>query len=334
MARPREHPAVERGAWPGATRASRRVLVGLAVALLAGLTAACAAPSAGAAPSRFRLVVLGRAQDGGLPHVGCDRPCCADARRSGRRETPACLGVHDAQTGKLLLVEATPAVEEQLAHLHRFAGGAPRGRAPVDAVLLTHAHVGHYLGLAHFGREVCATQGLPVHAGPRMARFLREHGPWKQLVELGQIDVREVVPGERFAPLPGLSVEAIAVPHRDEFSETLAFKLRGPQACVLFVPDVDAWTRHEGLLERLLDGVDVAYVDGTFFDGRELPERIRAEIPHPPMVDTMRRLRDVAARRPGLVRFLHLNHTNPALHGEAALEPGFRVAEVGEWVPL
>ncbi len=303
----------------------------LALALL-GTSCVGAANSADGV-ARFHLFVLGRAQDGGLPHVGCEKACCADARRSGRRETPACLGVHDRVTGKLLLIEATPAIEEQLALLHRLAGGAPRGRAPVDGVLVTHAHIGHYLGLAHFGREVCATQGLPLWVSPRMAGFLREHGPWKQLVQLGQIDVREVAPGSTFSPIEGLSVEAIAVPHRDEFSDTLAFKVRGPERCVLFVPDVDAWSKHPGLLERLLEGVDVAYLDGTFYDGSELPERARAEIPHPPMVDTMARLQEWAASRPGDVRFIHLNHSNPVFIG-ATLAPGFRVAEVGESVGL
>ena len=187
------------------------------------------------------------------------------------------MGAGTTLNGKLLLIEATPAIEEQLALLHRLAGGAPHGRAPVDGVLVTHAHIGHYLGLAHFGREVCATQGLPLWVSPRMAGFLREHGPWKQLVQLGQIDVREVAPGSTFSPIEGVSIEAIAVPHRDEFSDTLAFKVRGPGRCVLFVPDVDAWSKHPGLLERLLEGVDVAYLDGTFYDGSELPERARRD---------------------------------------------------------
>ncbi len=300
--------------------------------LLALLTACHAVP---APEPGLSLYVLGRAQDGGLPHVGCDRPCCAEARRSGRRETPACLGIHDAASGRLVLVEATPSIEAQLAHLHALAGGVARGRAPVDAVLVTHAHIGHYLGLAHFGREVCGTSALPLFCTPRFAAFLRAHGPWKQLVELGQLAVREIEPdGAAFAPIPGLQVTALSVPHRDEFSDTVAFKLRGPRRTVLFVPDVDQWARHDGLLERLLDGVDVAYLDGTFFDGSELPERARAEIPHPPMKDTMQRLAAIAAARPGRIRFIHLNHSNPALHGAVALAPGFSVAEPGERVDL
>lgn len=301
---------------------------------LLGLLVACGAAPPPAATG-VSLFVLGRAQDGGLPHVGCDRACCAEARRSGRRETPACLGVVDRASGRLVLVEATPAIETQVAQLHALAGSPPRGRMPVDAVLITHAHIGHYLGLAHFGREVCGTSDLPVFVTPRFAAFLRGHGPWKQLVELGQLAVREVaLDGAEFEPIPGLFVQALKVPHRDEFSDTVAFKLRGSQRTVLFVPDVDQWARHDGLLERLLVGVDVAYLDGTFFDGSELPERARAEIPHPPMIDTMRRLEALARAQPGRIRFIHLNHTNPALHGAAALAPGFSVAQVGERVDL
>ena len=308
--------------------------------LLALLHAGCAlSPAeAPAAPPRCELFVLGIAQDGGLPHLGCDRPCCATARALGRVLYPSCLGVLDHRNGKLLLVEATPRIEDQVAMLHRLAAVEGRGRQPVDAVLVTHAHIGHYLGLAMFGREVVGSQHLPVHCSPRFAAFLRGHGPWRQLVELGQIDLVEFPVGEVFSPWPGLTVQAFAVPHRDEFSDTMAFVLRGPEHAVLFVPDVDAWERAPGLLEQLLAGVDVAYIDGTFFDGSELPERDLAEIRHPLMTTTMQLLAATAQQRPGAIRFIHLNHTNPALHDAAVRErvvaAGFAVAEQGECVRL
>ncbi|MHC4853450.1 MAG: MBL fold metallo-hydrolase, partial [Planctomycetota bacterium] len=200
-----------------------RHIVALLVLLLAS---ACHAPVAPAEPatssapsprsepaarSRFEVLVLGIAQDGGLPHVGCNKECCERARREGWALHPACIAVHDRQDKRLLLIEATPHVEAQLALLHGLTANKNRGRRPADAVMISHAHIGHYLGLAHFGKEVAATKGLPVHVSPRMARFLRAHGPWKQLVEMGQIDVREFTPGQKFTPLPGLSVEALSV---------------------------------------------------------------------------------------------------------------------------
>ena len=297
-------------------------------------------------PGSFEVIVLGRAQDGGLPHLGCERGCCVLARRDGRVETPACLGIHDRSTGKLLLVEATPAIEAQVGMLHEATGTDGRGRSPVDGILLTHAHIGHYAGLIQLGREVASTPRTPVWVTPRFADFLRTNGPWSQLVELEQIDLREIVPGTTdgkvaataFEPLPGLKVEAFLVPHRDEFSDTVAFKFHGPERTVLFCPDVDRWDAHEGLLEALLDGVDVAYVDATFYDGRELPGRNILEVPHPPMVRTMELLEKVGRETPGRVRFIHLNHTNPAFNRadlQAEIrERGFPVAEVGERVGL
>ena len=283
---------------------------------------------------RFELFVLGIAQDGGLPHLGCQKACCTEARAKGRALYPACLGVVDRETGRKLLIEVTPAVEAQVALLDRLSGvpGAPR--RPADAVLITHAHIGHYSGLVHFGREVASTAKIPVHVSERMAGFLRNNSPWSQLVELQQIELRTVTPGTPVTPLPGLEVTAFSVPHRDEFSDTLAFRLRGSHHTVLFVPDIDRWG--DTTLEELLDGVDVAYLDATFFDGRELPGRDLSEIPHPLMVQTMERLGERAARNPGRIRFIHLNHTNPALHDpdlrHSIRDRGFRVAQQGERV--
>ncbi len=304
------------------------------------------APPPGIELPRFQTIVLGRAQDGGLPHLGCVRACCEEARRTGRLETPACLGVHDRETGRVLLIEATPAIEFQTALLHRLSGVEAAPREPVSGVLLTHAHIGHYAGLIQLGREVASTRRTPVWTTPRFAAFLRGNGPWSQLVELEQIELREIQPGSSvgdrdpvaFEPIPGLQVEAFLVPHRDEFSDTVAYKLRGPNATVLFCPDVDRWDAHQGLLERLLEGVDVAYVDATFYDGRELPGRNILEVPHPPMVRTMELLEAVGRATPGRIRFIHLNHTNPALNDadlqRAIKERGFAVADVGERVGL
>jgi len=313
----------------------------VAVLAACAVFGACAGPDAEAGleePGRFELFVLGIAQDGGVPHVGCVRACCEEARAGGRERYPASLAVHDRETGQTCLLEATPRIEPQLALLHELSGLAPRARHPVDAVLLTHAHIGHYLGLAQLGHEVASTEHTPVWVTPRFAEFLREHGPWSQLVEFGQIDLREVTADVPFEPLAGLSVRAIPVPHRDEFSDTVAFRIAGPRRTVLFVPDIDAWSDAPELLDELLEGVDVAYLDATFYDGSELPGRDLTQIRHPFVTDTMERLAAAARERPGRIRFIHLNHSNPLLVDEAlraALEArGFRVARRGERVGL
>src|SRR6266498_3458885 len=140
-------------------------------------------------------VVLGIAQDGGVPHLGCRQPLCVEARRDpSKRQLVASLGVIDYGAGRRFVIDATPDFARQVDRL----GGLP------DAILLTHAHIGHYLGLAQLGREVLGAKRLPVYCTPSMAGFLRENGPWKRLVSLENIEIREVEPGRVFELTPSL----------------------------------------------------------------------------------------------------------------------------------
>jgi pyrroloquinoline quinone biosynthesis protein B len=293
---------------------------------------------AGSEAPDVRAVVLGIAQDGGLPHIGCSQPACVAARRDpARRERVAALGLIDDATGKRFLIDATPDLPSQLESLNggrRSRTPADR-RRPVDGILLTHAHVGHYTGLMYLGREALGAQGVPVYATPRMARVLRENAPWSQLVALGNIELRELAP-ERELPLTaGLRVVARQVPHRDELSDTVGFVVRGPRRSLLYVPDIDKWERWERALEDEVAGVDLAFLDGTFSAADEVPGRSLAEIPHPLVSETIARL----AVRPALgtrVLFIHLNHTNPLLWDAARRRElkEFRVAQDGEEHPL
>ncbi len=282
--------------------------------------------------SEIELIVLGIAQDGAVPHLGCQKPCCIAARRDGIRLGPACLALVDHSSGKTVLIEATPSIEEQLSLLRDLTGLANEGRRPIDTLLLTHAHIGHYTGLIHLGREVASTDAVRVHCTGRMASFLRENGPWSQLVQLNQIDLQVIEKGQPVEIFPGVTATPHGVQHRDEFSDTVAWRIEGPRRTVVFCPDIDGW--QDGVLDLLIDGADLCYLDATFYDGRELPGRDLSEIPHPPMVVTMEHLSGEAQKTPGRFRFIHLNHTNPALRDESIRAEinrrGFSVAEVGE----
>ncbi len=273
-------------------------------------------------------IVLGIAQDGGVPHAGCHQPVCTAARSDpSRRRLVAALGLVDPASGKRFLIDATPDFAEQMERL----GGRP------DAILLTHAHVGHYLGLAQLGREVLDTHGLPVYATPSMARFLRENRPWGRLVTSGNIEVREIVGDVTLTP--NLSVSAIRVPHRDEDSDTVAYLVRGPTRRILWLPDIDKWAKWDrSLAEFLADPALTAFVDGTFYDANEIPGRSITEIPHPLVPETMTLVETTAPPARGRVVFVHLNHTNRLLSDAdalAALERrGFSVAREGQRIPL
>jgi pyrroloquinoline quinone biosynthesis protein B len=281
------------------------------------------------------VFVLGAAQDGGLPQLGCEAECCAAARADpARRSMRTSIGVRDGASGSLLLVEATADVEPQVALLHRLTGVTGRGRNPVDGILVTHAHVGHCLGLLSFGRETAASREVPLFCTERFAAFLSSSPPFDLLVRERHVVPRVVRPGASFEPIPGLTVEAIPVPHRDEFSDTVAFVLRGRRRSLLFLPDIDRFEAWDRDIEALVESVDVALLDGTFFEEGEVPGRSIAQIPHPLVRDTVTRLSALARRHPGRVVFIHMNHTNRLWRDESAVRDleakGFRVAREGD----
>jgi pyrroloquinoline quinone biosynthesis protein B len=273
-------------------------------------------------------LVLGVAQDGGVPHAGCSQKLCVQARRDpSKRRLVASLGLFDPVAGKRFVIDATPDFAAQIERL----GGLP------DAILLTHAHIGHYLGLAQLGREVLNTRRLPVYCTASMGRFLRENRPWARLVAMENIEIREIEPGVEFALTDQLHATAVRVPHRDEDSDTVAYLVRGPRRSLLWLPDIDKWEKWDRRIEDVLQSVDVACVDGTFSSADEIPGRSIAEIPHPLVPETVERL--AAAGVPaGKVFFVHLNHTNRLYWDRAAREQlrrrGFAVAAEGTRHPL
>lgn len=284
------------------------------------------------------VVVLGVGQDGGFPQAGTkDADPWADR---DRRRLPVSLGIVDPLSGERWMVEATPAFPEQLQALDRLA--------PVDAVpglagiLLTHAHVGHYTGLIHLGREVIGARGVPVYAMPRMEQFLRENGPWDQLVALENIQLRPLEAGTPTRLNDRLQVTPVLVPHRDEYSETVGFRIEGPGRTVFFLPDIDKWEAWDALgtrIEDVIASVDVAYLDATFFGDGEIPGRAMSEIPHPFVEESLARFAPLPPEERAKVRFIHINRTNPVgwpgtPEWHRVVDTGMRVALRGERVGL
>ena len=277
------------------------------------------------------VAVLGIAQDGGRPQAGCRRSCCVDRPRL----TASCLGIVDPLTRQRWIIDATPDITLQLTLFDQLTDHA-ESYSVLDGVLLTHAHMGHYAGLVHLGREALATPRISVFARPSMADFLRSNSPWRELSEHGHV---EVVPFDETVELSAsVSVMALAVPHRDELSDTVGFIISGPDRRVLWLPDIDGWGAWDRSLVDVVNSVDVAYVDGTFFDDGEL-ERDMSKIPHPRVLDTVQRISTEAPHLADRVRFIHLNHTNPVLldsspQRELVISAGMSVADEGETFEL
>jgi pyrroloquinoline quinone biosynthesis protein B len=315
-----------------------------AVGFLA-LAGAPAPPAArgGAAPEAPFLLVLGTAQDGGIPHLGGRAAPDEAARRDpALRRTVASLLLVDPASRRRWLVDASPDLALQLDRAEAVAPlrTVESGRPPiVDGIFLTHAHVGHYLGLAQLGREVYAADCVPVWGSARMREFLAKNAPWDQLVRLRQIELRPLEPGRTVELVAGLSITPLLVPHRDEYTDTFGFEIRGPRRGVLYVPDIDKWERWHERVEERIARVDVALLDATFFGEGELAGRSLAEVPHPFVVESLARFAALAASERRKIVFTHLNHTNPAaLAGtpeRRAIEAaGLRVAEELERIAL
>ncbi len=299
------------------------VLSPIAARVTAVLCLYLASPAAFAQEKSPYVVVLGVAQDGGFPQAGCQKLCCRD-RHGGAVEGPSCLAVVDPQTSQRWLFECTPEFPRQLARLNEIC--PVEDRLGIDGIFLTHAHIGHYAGLVHLGREVMGADNLPVHVMPRMKSYLQDNGPWSQLVKLKNIHLQELQSGQTVRLNERLSVTPILVPHRDEFSETVAYLIAGPERNVLFLPDIDKWERWETRIEDLIADVDVAYLDATFFDGAELPGRDMAQIPHPFVVESIKRFGALKVGDRNKIRFIHLNHTNPALNPSSKASGRVRAA--------
>jgi len=279
-------------------------------------------------------MVLGIAQDAGHPQAGCARTCCAIAwKDASARHRVSSLGIADPATGERWILDATPDFPDQLWSLNEKAGVS--GDLPPTGILLTHAHIGHYTGLMHLGREAMGASNVKVYAMPRMTEFLTRDAPWSLLHTQKRIALQPLST-DTWTPLNArIQVRAVQVPHRDEISETVGFLVRGPKRTILYLPDIDKWSRWDTPIETLLSEVDAAWVDGTFFTADELPGRNMAEIPHPFIAESMERFSALNRKTRSRIRFIHLNHTNPALsptsEAAAAIQAaGMSVAFLGE----
>jgi pyrroloquinoline quinone biosynthesis protein B len=284
-----------------------------APAFVAALVLSIAPTSTAQVADGWELVVLGVAQDAGSPQLGCQQDLCVQ-RRAGKRpvERVSSLGLIHRPSGTAYLFDATPDLPSQV---HSLTGG----KAP-DGIFLTHGHMGHYTGLMYLGRESISASKVPVYATDRMWSFLSTNGPWSQLVTLGNIVHQRLQPDVPVKLPHNLTVRALVVPHRDEFTDTVGFVIEGPRRKALFIPDIDQWSKWNRDIRTLADDVDYAFVDGTFASADEIPGRAIADIPHPLMPVT----RELFKGRRAQLWFIHLNHTNRQLDASDVVKDGAR----------
>jgi pyrroloquinoline quinone biosynthesis protein B len=103
------------------------------------------------------------------------------------------------------------------------------------------------------------------------------------------------------------------VPHRDEYTETVGYRIDGPEKTLIFIPDIDKWSKWNQDIKQKLKNTDFALLDGTFYANGEIANRDMSEIPHPFITETMNLFKASSIIEKSKIHFIHLNHTNPAL---------------------
>ena len=275
--------------------------------------------------SNYTLKILGVVQDGGMPHLGNNKTCCENIKQD---KYVTSLMLMNNENNESFLFDASPDINKQL----NFMGD--RIKKDLKGIFLTHAHIGHYTGLMYFGREALNSKLVNVYAMPRMKKFLEENGPWSQLVYLQNISIIELSNESKISIDSNVIVQPVEVPHRAEFSETVGYKIYGPNKTALFIPDIDKWYLWEKSIIDEIKLVDYAIIDATFYDSKEVNYRDISEIPHPFVTESMDLFDSIDIKEKNKIYFIHLNHTNPLINKDSdqyklVISKGYNVAEEG-----
>ena len=252
------------------------------------------------------LYILGTSQDGGYPQIGCKNSCCKIAwDNPSLRRLPASIAIIDKDKKRYWLIDITPEIKSQIKMLESFD-------CSLAGIFLTHAHIGHYMGLVNLGLEVMNVKNIPVFAMPRMREFLVNNTLLNQLVDNNNIDIKSLSDSKEIFIDSNFRITPFRVPHRNELSETVGFRIKGKSKTTIYIPDIDSWDNFEQNLINFINKDDFIFIDGTFFIKDEIQSRDISRIPHPEIVDTMNRLSSLEKNLKGKIYFTHLNHTNDA----------------------
>ena len=277
------------------------------------------------------ITVLGTVQDGGLPHIGCNKHGCDQPPSPDFKVTS--LGLTLPNNEGFYLFEATPDFSYQLRLMSSLYS------SPFNGVFITHAHIGHYTGLMFLGKEALDAKNIIVYVMKRMSDFLRNNGPWSQLVDDSNIKLVQLSNNESIRISKNLSVRPVLVPHRDEFSETVGYFIQGQNKTAFFLPDIDKWKNWSMSLKEVVKKTDILFLDATFYDNSEINYRSIESIPHPFVIETIESLKSLPIEEKKKIYFIHMNHTNPMLNPEShisnsILKQGYNIAKIGQTFQL
>jgi phosphoribosyl 1,2-cyclic phosphate phosphodiesterase len=245
------------------------------------------------------LTVLGSGTSMGVPTLGCDCRVCSSPDPRDRRTRPSVMVQFN---GRTVLIDTTPDFREQAIR---------EGIRGLDAVLYTHAHADHVLGLEDLRPLSFRRDGaIPLYAHEPAARLLQsifryifednyKYGAMAQ-VELNPISGPVELFGARFEP--------VRVLHGD--NEVYGFRF-GSAAYL-----TDFSTIPEESLAQLR-GLDILFLDAL---------RHRPHPTHSTVENSVRIVEELGPRR---AFFTHISHELPHEETNAMLPPHVRLAYDG-----
>lgn len=245
------------------------------------------------------LTVLGSGTSMGVPTIGCDCAVCHSSDPHDRRTRPSIMIEY---AGCVVLIDTTPDFREQAIRA---------GIRSVDAVLYTHTHADHILGIDDL-RPISfhRSDKIPLYARPEAVEVLRTmfryifDADYKfggiARVELKVIDGPIDLFGARFDPVP--------IIHGD--TEIYGYRF-GSAAYLTDFSDIP-----ESSLAQLT-GLDILFLDAL------------RHKPHPTHSTVENSLRIVSQLKPQRAFFTHICHDLPHEVTNAALPPNVRLSYDG-----
>ncbi len=258
----------------------------------------------------MKITFLGTGSAWPIPRIGCGCPQCAAGatdRRDVRSRSAAFL---EAADGRALLVDAGPDIYRQL---HALGREAVRR---IEAVVLTHVHPDHYLGLVDLSAALGGRKPVPFLVlednWPAVERtfFYLFDGSTRAPLARARLALDETV-----EPVPGLRVTPFDARHFDQF-QTCGLLVEGDGGRLAYAPDFKETPARERLR-----GVDLLVLDGSAVD--------KDIFGHLSIENGIQLARELGARR---TLFTHIGHVKVAhadLEKRVAGEGAFGVAHDG-----
>ena len=256
------------------------------------------------------LKILGTAQDGGYPHIGCKQKCCKNAwADSNEKRLVASVAIIDSNLKECWIIDASPDIKFQINMIMDFLDidYCPK----IRGVFLTHAHMGHYAGLLDFGKETMNTSAVPIYAMPKMNDFIKSNSAFDFLIKSNNIVLNEIKGDVKLNK--DIFIKPFLVSHRNEMSETVGYKICSDRNNIVYLPDIDSWEDPYIDIINIIKSNDVLIIDGTFYQLDELEKRDISSVPHPTIRESLDKFSVLDISDRNKIYFTHLNHTNPVI---------------------